>query len=231
MRNYTGKIGALLRLHLERAGSNRTQLAQAMSVTLTTIGRWLDGKKPPPIKRLEEMIEILRIDDEDAEALRTLNFRARVNPEGLELERRALRFSGKRKQTAESVAAGDLFVRCGGRAAADDSGRTIVDFDHTGESLKISKGIAYVEVVGSSMEPIALDGQKVFVDDMSRSAKAGDLVVVETVDGETYLKRFFEDGKDVLLTSCNPLNHQRPIRLLSAEIRTLRVVIGVWFGE
>jgi len=211
-----------------------TALAEAVGCDISYISKVEKGQQSPTPELLERIMEALEIPAPQRPRLHKLNVLARAKPEARDLIRQLERDISTLKAARAKPGAvkfGDvMIVPCGGRAAADSTGGTIVEFDHTGDPLEIPGGITYVEVVGGSMEPMARHGQKVFIDAESRTAKEGDLVVVETTGGQTYFKRFYADNDHVMLASFNPLNHQRPIRLSRDEIKEMRVVVGVWFG-
>jgi len=116
-----------------------------------------------------------------------------------------------------------------GRVAADDSGGSLVEFDHEGAPILVGRQTGCLEVNGNSLAPLARDGQYVLVDLSDRSVRDGDIAAVETQGGETYVKRWYRHDGEIVLTSLNPVEPQPPVRLKEKQIRQAFVVVGVWF--
>jgi len=116
-----------------------------------------------------------------------------------------------------------------GRAAADDSGGTLVEFEHERKWLRHQKPIGCVEVHGDSLAPLAFHGQHVFIDLTDRTIENGCIVALETTDGRTFVKRWFRRDRVIVLESINPVDPQPPVLLKEKDIRQAYVVIGVWF--
>ena len=116
-----------------------------------------------------------------------------------------------------------------GRAAADDTRGALRDLDHAYGYRTLKTGTPIVEVIGTSLEPVALRGQYLILDPTDRSAKSGNIVVVTTADDRILTKRFDEQDGRVLLTSVNQIRPQPAVLLDWDDIRDIRVVIGVLF--
>ncbi len=86
-----------------------------------------------------------------------------------------------------------------------------------------------VRVKGSSMAPLALDGQHVLCTD--DRPEDGGLAVVELQDGELLFKRVYYEGKGAItLVGVNPDPHEdKPMRLRLGDVRRIRRVWGIKF--
>jgi len=94
--------------------------------------------------------------------------------------------------TISTTPTGGIRIPMAGRAAADTSGGTRVEFDHEGEALELPDRLGLVEIRGDSLGDIILDGQHVIIDLREGSEPHdGDLVVAQTAEGATYAKRWF----------------------------------------
>jgi len=116
-----------------------------------------------------------------------------------------------------------------GRVAADDSGGSLVEFDHEAEPLLLGRQVGCLEVHGDSLAPLARDGQHILVDLSDRTVRDGDIAAVETRGGDTYVKRWYRHDGEIVLTSLNPVEPQAPVRLKEKQIRQVFVLVGVWF--
>lgn len=116
-----------------------------------------------------------------------------------------------------------------GVAAGDDSEGRLVDLEQTSGVYRSTGRRGAVQVVGSSLEPVARAGQWVLIDLRDREPRDGDLVVAETADGRVLCKRWFEDGERVTLQGVNPNNHPKPVLLDRDELVQVRVIVGVLF--
>jgi SOS-response transcriptional repressor LexA len=91
-----------------------------------------------------------------------------------------------------------------------------------------------IEVKGSSLDPIARDGQRVLVDHQAAAitdVEDGSLVVVET-DEEgigNLIKRIFRQAKTCVLVSPNPVDAIAPVTLPLKAIRAVWPLRGVLF--
>lgn len=92
-------------------------------------------------------------------------------------------------------------------------------------------GLCGIGVEGTSLEPVARDGQVVLVRSLDNVAEInnGDLACVELQDIEAVLKRCYAIGGQLLLCPVNPVVVEEPIVVeLSAVIRAHKIV-GVLF--
>jgi phage repressor protein C with HTH and peptisase S24 domain len=121
-----------------------------------------------------------------------------------------------------------LVVAIAGRAA--EPGQAAVIYEHEGYCETPGR-FGIVEVNGNSLAPVALKGQRVLVDVSDRTPKDGNIVVLETTDGATYVKRYYEDREHnrVTLTSINPADGQSAIRLDVTKVHRARAGVGVLF--
>ena len=131
---------------------------------------------------------------------------------------------------SRAVSTAPITVPMAGRAAAQSADRPLILWEHEGDPLHIPPTTAHVQVSGASMAPICRDGQSVLIDTSGRAPLNGDLVVVETTEGLTFFKRYYEHGGMVQLTSLNPVEAEPPINLPADAIRRLHIVVGVWYG-
>jgi len=116
-----------------------------------------------------------------------------------------------------------------GRAAADRSQGSLTEFEHPNELYPLTRARALVEIVDDCLAPIALAGQHVIVDGPQRTARSGDLVVLETTDGHTYAKRLHITEDSYILTSVNYLAWEPPVIVKKEKTREVRVITGVYF--
>jgi len=187
------------------------QTGEKIGVKRDTVVKYLRGVgRPPTADVLRRIVEAT-----DCEARWLLTGEGRPFPQ----------------QTVSQESPGEIIqIPLAGRAAADDSGGTYVEFEHEGEPLGLPAHTFHVQVQGNSMAPLARDGQSVFVDCGDRLPRDGEFVVVQTSNGRTYFKRYFDEGEDVYLVSFNPVDQQKPIRLSKGQLERVCVVVGVWFG-
>lgn len=118
-------------------------------------------------------------------------------------------------------------------AAAATDGMVSEFEEPVDESLTLPAGTGVVEVRGYSMEPLALDGQRVFIAPEKRKPVEGDLVVVWATNGS--MRQLFKRwggwiNDHLLLLSVNPQD-RAGMRILvhKKELVAVRVVCGVWF--
>ena len=122
-----------------------------------------------------------------------------------------------------------------GLAAADVTrGERVIDASEEQEPYELPTSRALVQVVGSSMQPLARDGQYVMVAGAERSAKSGDLVVVWTRSKGTLFKRVHIRGRGrvdrrYVLLPVNPLQDAEPVELGERDVRDMRVIVGVLY--
>jgi SOS-response transcriptional repressor LexA len=92
------------------------------------------------------------------------------------------------------------------------------------------KDMVGIRVKGSSMEPVARNGQIVLVQKGTTVQKA-DLACVDTIDKGTFIKRCYPSGRDWILCSVNPNEMQDAIYLRADQIRAgcLYPLAGVLF--
>jgi len=133
--------------------------------------------------------------------------------------------------TISTTPTGGIRIPMAGRAAADTSGGTRVEFDHEGEALELPDRLGLVEIRGDSLGDIILDGQHVIIDLREGSEPHdGDLVVAQTAEGATYAKRWFCHDNMVELQSANPMKPQPSIILHRRNIARVNVIRGAWYG-
>ena len=120
------------------------------------------------------------------------------------------------------------------RIAAADGQGAMVDFVNplTRHSVKGKRQLG--EVIGNCLAPIAFHGQHVIIDeDPMRPVHNGDLVVLETTDGQQYGKRAYLLGDtrdpDYLLVPVNPLEREQSVMVKSERVKRVHVIVGVRF--
>lgn len=87
-----------------------------------------------------------------------------------------------------------------------------------------------VRVEGTSMEPIAREGQIVLVRKKEgQKINKTDLACIDTTDRETVIKRCYPSETDWILCSINPNEVQDPISISIGEIRHAYPLVGVLF--
>ena len=117
-----------------------------------------------------------------------------------------------------------------GRAAADSSNGRTVEFDHEIPPVRIPRRTGVVEVKGSSLSPVAWDGQHVLVDTREgQDLSDNDLAVIETQDGRTYARRLHTDDGHIILCPVNPALKGQWVTLDRDEIKRAHKIVGVWF--
>ena len=105
-----------------------------------------------------------------------------------------------------------------------------MEFDHGIPPVRIPRRTGVVEVKGSSLSPVAWEGQHVLVDTREgQDLSDNDLVVIETQDGRTYARRLHTDGDDITLLPVNPVLQGQSVTLERDEIRRAHRIVGVWF--
>jgi SOS-response transcriptional repressor LexA len=109
---------------------------------------------------------------------------------------------------------------------------------HNGEGIEWDEnerhtleGHQVVILTTDVIDPIGVMGQYLLLDNEERMPGNSDLVVVETANGERYVRRFWkgEDGS-VLLEAGNPTSPCPPMRLCDGE-HMVRRVVGVLFAD
>ena len=91
-------------------------------------------------------------------------------------------------------------------------------------------GVVGVRVEGTSMEPIAREGQIVLVrKKVGQKISKTDLACVDITDRETVIKRCYPRESDWLLCSINPNEVQDPISVSLGDIRYAYPLVGVVF--
>lgn len=132
------------------------------------------------------------------------------------------------REVGTAYALGEVYViPVVGRAAADETEGALRELEQPMGTVHLSKDVAVVEVLGNSLSPLARPGQKLLLDGGGRTARNGDLVVLETTDDRVLAKRYFRDNDALTLTSINA--GIAPVNLHIDDVRRLRVVIGVLF--
>lgn len=134
----------------------------------------------------------------------------------------------------------------GSAAAATNGQDEFYDSDEY-DYVTIPAGTGMVEISGDSMEPLARDGQKVFLRPPlghNEEPKKGDLVVVWTYSFGT-TKRFFKrwggwlcrseeevsEDDELILISVNPVESVNIMEHVRREdLAGYRIVAGVWYG-
>jgi hypothetical protein len=98
------------------------------------------------------------------------------------------------------------------------------------------RGYSAITIDGTSLEPIAADGQLVLVAQKIAArfdrVRNGSLAVVETEDDQVgnVIKRVFPQDRTWLLTSPNPIDPRNPIALAKSNIRAVWPVHGILFA-
>jgi len=120
-------------------------------------------------------------------------------------------------------------LRVVGYTAADNLGGRI-NMEAINDVEVIPEGRYLIEVIGSSMEPIAHEGQRLII--VSREPQRGDLAVVTYRDGNeerTLAKRWTRLNGTVLLTSISDPPVHEPISIKTDSIISTFVIVGVLF--
>lgn len=119
-----------------------------------------------------------------------------------------------------------------GAASAKEDGESRVEWNHEefkGE-INLKGDLRAIRVRGDSLAPVALNGQ-VVIYDMDRRPKKGDLCVAVLTKGrrkgETFIKRYFEEGDTVVLAPCWHTGEAVTVKKGEGEFY---LVIGVWFA-
>lgn len=91
-------------------------------------------------------------------------------------------------------------------------------------------GVVGVRVEGTSMEPIAREGQIVLVrKKVGQKITKADLACIDMTERETVIKRCYPSKSDWVLCSINPNEVQDPISVSAGEIRHAYPLVGVLF--
>jgi len=116
-----------------------------------------------------------------------------------------------------------------GIAAGDDTGGTVVDFDLSGEPLRIGGDVQHVDVRCNSMAPTVFHNQKALLAPQGRrDPRDDDMVAVKLKDGRSFIKHYWEFDDRIVLTSLNPVAREKPVMVKPDEIERLQVVLGIW---
>jgi phage repressor protein C with HTH and peptisase S24 domain len=138
----------------------------------------------------------------------------------------SLRLAAREPDVGYSVGApmDPVALRTIATATAGAGGGTAHDFE--AENYKIPEGATTARIHGDSGGDLVWDGQWVVLAPEKRKPRKGNVVAVVTVDGATYLKRWFpaDGGELIQLTSLSP--RHPPILLPREDVAQVRVVVG-----
>lgn len=100
-----------------------------------------------------------------------------------------------------------------------------------GSIPSVFDNLKMIRVVGHSMNPIALDGQFVLIEESLdiQSINDGELACVDIVDKEAVIKRCYPADDMWVLISINPNDVEEPIKIRPDEIRSIYKLAGVLF--
>jgi SOS-response transcriptional repressor LexA len=133
---------------------------------------------------------------------------------------------------AEEMSAIGFAIPVVGAASAKEDGEPHVEWEHQefASEARLKGNLHAIRVRGDSLAPIALNGQLVIYD-QDRQPKKGDLCVAVMAKGkhkgETFIKRYFEEGDTVVLAPCW---HSGEALTAKKDEAQFYLVIGVWFS-
>jgi phage repressor protein C with HTH and peptisase S24 domain len=190
-------------------GTTYAEFEEKAGIASGSMSRYASGEKNPSRKSIEKMANAANCDPKwlsEGEKIETQN---NVNLE------------------SAGVVGGKYPIV--GYAAADDMGARVHMSIDNREMVSVDRWLA-VEVVGSSMEPIARSGQYLLIE--SAEPKSDDLVVIRYWDGDherTLAKRWHRIGDTVVLTCVAEPAHHPPIEVEMSRVAEVWVVVGVVF--
>ena len=203
----------------------QTIFASDLGVTRQEINAWIRGKRKPGMDNLRKVAKIVgvtvaELTDESASS------GTRKHLPGLDLGTRV-----------------EIEIPDYGSVAAATNGQDEFIDDSEADTFPIPIGTGVLKVKGSSMEPLARDGQRVFLRPSDSSVREGDLVAVWTNEtpsrqlfkrwGGWVWKRAGKDSADdeLILVSVNPIEAVNLTeRIRRDELGGFRIVVGVWYG-
>ena len=209
-----GEIGLRLAYLRKRAGLTQTEVAEKLGLGCESVSKIERGTAGVSVQRAEALAQILD-----------------SSPEWI-LWGKVVQYTGNEpvREVGPIYSVGEAWaLPIIGRVLGDDTGGRLVDVEHALGTMNVSRDACLAQVLGGSLAPVARPGQHLLLDSAERSARDGDLVVVETHDGRVLGKRFHEDDTGYVLAAVNPVDTQMPIRLSPADVKSIRVVIGVLF--
>ncbi len=208
----------------------QTECAEKLGVSRQQYNNWESGRRNPNRKYLKALAKLFGVSINDLvrkEGAETGNQSSArdMNPYPL-----AVPSAGSNK---------DIMVPVSGDAAAATNGEDSFYLDSLAETMTIPKGTCMIRIRGRSMEPMAHDGQHVFLCPMWREPNKGDLVVVWNNDIEEYRswfkkwvgKRKRQDGgQEVVLKSVNDGEGiDAEVTVAEEDFGGVRVISGVWY--
>jgi len=109
-----------------------------------------------------------------------------------------------------------------GRAAARNES-SVIEFSENFDESSL-KPFACAYVTSYTFDPIARYGQYILLAQQDEVAVDGDLVAVESLDGERYLRRMAVDGDILILSSINPNKVISPIQINIDKVLVYKVM-------
>ncbi len=218
------KFHNLLELYLKKAGLNKADLARKLDVSTSYIVNITKGHDNPPTpERLEQIATILKLDEKEKIKLVQLAFDERVREKN----------QGSFDMLPEKIAVQnikDVKIPVVSMAKGTDiGGFEFAQLEpHDYEYINFS-GCKAVRISGSSMAPLAYDGQRVIYSEQEE-VMDGDLVFIGLKGQGQFFKRYHKDAKNgiVTLLSINIANHG-PLNTKVKEIEFMYKVVGVKF--
>jgi len=119
------------------------------------------------------------------------------------------------------------------RHAAVTTSSAVGEWDDVGEARRLLIDLDGVRVRGTSMEPIARNGQVILIqkENIRDSLQFGELACVDADEIETVVKRCCVGDEQWILNSINPTTIEEPILLPCENIRHVYRVAGVLFDS
>jgi SOS-response transcriptional repressor LexA len=226
---FTDRVRALL------GARPISEIAEHLSCTYEHVRRIFKEGHVPQDELVGELARALSTDAEELLYLASLQktsdiLRRKIRDlEGLVREQPGQGREGGAERVGR---AGAFAIPLVGAASAKENGEARVEWNHEefkGE-ISLKGGLRAIRVKGESLAPIALDGQ-VVIYDMERRPKKGDICVALVTKGrrkgETFIKRYFEEGDTVVLAPCWHTGEAITVKKGEADFY---LVVGVWFA-
>jgi len=119
-------------------------------------------------------------------------------------------------------------IRTEGVARASSDQSIVAEQPGDYETERFGDSILTLRVHGSSMEPVARDGQRIAIDTKA-SVGDGDLAVVHLHSGQMLCKRWFEDRALGVVVLESPNKKHRPVIVRPEQVFEAYQVVGVLF--
>jgi len=103
------------------------------------------------------------------------------------------------------------------------------ELEHPLGQRVIGHRIALVEVASENLIPLALPTQMLIVDTTKRPVHDGDLVVLQTIEGDVRAGRAYHQNDSIQLFDVNPSRPTPPFGVAWSEVGICYPVIGVIF--